>query len=83
MYPGVGVVHSRVRIGSRSIGAILAVCVVGLIVVPLWLIDFGLSEPISRSDFDGNGNVTINDLSVWLEIWARGTSIESATSYCP
>jgi hypothetical protein len=41
VYPGVGVVHSRVRIGSRSIGAILAVCVVGLIVVPLWLIDFG------------------------------------------
>jgi hypothetical protein len=56
---------------------------VGINDLSLWLIDFGLSEPISRSDFDGNGNVTINDLSVWLEIWARGTSIESATSYCP
>ena len=34
-------VHSRVRVGSRSIGAILAVCVVTLIVVPLWLVTFG------------------------------------------
>jgi hypothetical protein len=41
VYPGVGVVHSRVRVGSRSIGAILAVCVVALIIAPLWLVTFG------------------------------------------
>ena len=56
---------------------------VGINDLSLWLVDFGLNEPISRSDFDGNGSVTINDLSVWLEAWARATSLESASSYCP
>ena len=48
-----------------------------------WLDDFALNEPISRSDFDGSGALSVNDLSVWLEAWSRGTSAQSATSYCP
>jgi hypothetical protein len=48
-----------------------------------WLTDFGLNEPISRSDFNGDGGVTISDLVVWLDAWSRGTSAEGATSYCP
>lgn len=49
----------------------------------MWLSDLGLNEPISRTDYDGDGTLTVNDLSLWLEAWSRGTSAESATSYCP
>jgi len=56
---------------------------VGINDLSLWLNDFGLNEPISRSDYDGNGVLSVNDLSLWLEYWAHGTSVQSATSYCP
>ena len=56
---------------------------VGINDLSLWLSDFGLAEPISRSDYDGDGTLTVSDLSLWLEAWSRGTSAEGATSYCP
>ena len=48
-----------------------------------WLSDFGLGEPIGRSDFDGDGHVDASDLSLWLGIWGAAGSTESAASYCP
>src|SRR5215471_20922330 len=48
-----------------------------------WLSDFGLGEPIGRSDFDGDGQVDASDLSLWLGIWGAAGSTESAASYCP
>lgn len=51
--------------------------------ISLWLADFGLGEPIGRSDYDGDGAVGAADLSIWLGIWGAGGSNESAASYCP
>jgi hypothetical protein len=49
----------------------------------LWLTDYGLGEPISRSDYDGDGMVSAADLSLWLTIWAQAASSQSPASYCP
>ena len=49
----------------------------------LWLDDLGKNEPISRTDYDGDGVVTPADLSIWLEAYGRAGSVQSATSYCP
>jgi len=56
---------------------------VGINDLSQWLNDFGLNEPISRSDYNGDGAVTVSDLSLWLDYWSLGTSVQSATSYCP
>jgi hypothetical protein len=87
--PGAGpcaqVFAGGVLLGTASVGIFDLDGAGGVAIndLAMWLTDFALNEPISRSDFDGSGTVTINDLSVWLEAWARGTSSEGATSYCP
>ncbi len=47
--------------------------------------DFGTSgnPPFGRSDFDGDGAVDINDLSVWLEEFGSNGSISGCASRCP
>lgn len=49
----------------------------------LWLTDFGLGEPIGRSDYDGDGMIDASDLSIWLTLWGAAGSTQSAASYCP
>lgn len=36
-----------------------------------------------RSDFDGDGTVSLLDLSVWMQVYFRGKSTASSSNYCP
>ncbi len=51
--------------------------------ISIWLSDFGTGEPIGRSDFNGDQALGADDLSVWLDIWAKATSVQSPSAYCP
>lgn len=87
--PGTGpcaqVYAAGVFLGMVSVGVLDLDGSRGLAIndLSLWLADLGLSEPISRSDYNGDGAVTVSDLSIWLTAWARAGSVESAPAYCP
>jgi len=49
----------------------------------LFLADYFSGQPFARSDFDGDGTVSGNDLSVWHAAFFGGNSVQSGTPTCP
>src|SRR6185369_6614987 len=51
--------------------------------ISIWLTDFGSGEVRGESDFDGDNQLTVLDLSLWLSVWSAAGSTESPASFCP
>jgi hypothetical protein len=49
----------------------------------LQVVDFMSGQPYARSDYDGDGVLSGNDLSLWLVAFFTGTSAVGCGSACP